>query len=254
MKVHQIPARKDNYIYLLDDPHLDHCAVIDATNFPLIDDFCSKNRKNLSAIFMTHHHPDHVEGLNELAKKYACLVYGFAPDHYRIPQITHFVKEGDVLHYGSHRLEVLETPGHTLGHISYYLPQTQALFCGDVIFRFGCGRLFEGTHEQMLRSLKKFVNLPPQTQVYCAHEYTMSNLQFCVDLEPKNEELLKVYQDVQQQRRLHKPTVPFTMAEQISLSPFFRWQDEDLKKALALPTTASELDVFSEVRQRRNYF
>ncbi len=252
MKVHQIPARKDNYIYILDDPHLDHCAVIDATDFSLIDNYCTKNSKTLSAIFVTHHHDDHIHGLHELCQKYHCPIYGFAPDHYRIPDISHFVQEDDEVFYGPNALRVLETPGHTLGHISYYSAEHQALFCGDVIFRFGCGRLFEGTAEQTLHSLKKFVALPAQTQVFCAHEYTLSNLRFCMDLEPNNSALLKIFRELQEQRARQQSTVPFTLGEQIALSPFLRWQDKELKKILALTDSASELEVFTEVRQRRN--
>lgn len=251
MNVHQIPARKDNYIYILDDPNLDHCAVIDATDFQKIKGYCDNHQKRLSAIFVTHHHEDHISAIRDLQKLYGCVVYGFKKDQHRIPDINHSVQDLDVVKYGPHDLTVFETPGHTLGHVSYYEPTNQRLFCGDVIFRFGCGRLFEGSPQMMLATLQKLRALPASTFVYCAHEYTMSNLEFCVDLEPENQELQKLQQELSSLRAQKKATVPFTLGEQKVLSPFLRWDDLSLKTTLG-SSKMTDLETFTEVRKRRN--
>jgi hydroxyacylglutathione hydrolase len=253
MNVHQIPVRKDNYIHLLEDPHLDHCVVIDATDFEKIDAFCETQKKRLSAILITHHHEDHINAILKLTKKYDCPVYGFQKDAYRIAGLTHFVKEGESLFYGDHSIQVLETPGHTLGHISYYLDKQKRLFCGDVIFRFGCGRLFEGSPEMMLHTLQKLRALPDATTVYCAHEYTLSNLDFCINLEPNNKALQNTEQELRLVRQQNLPTVPFLLKEQKELSPFLRWDDPTLKTALGQPQ-ATGLETFTDVRKRRNQY
>jgi hydroxyacylglutathione hydrolase len=252
MNVHQIPARKDNYIYILDDPHLDHCAVIDATDAQKNRRLLPKNtKKKLSAIFVTHHHEDHINGIESLRVKYDCEVYGFKKDHHRIPGLTRFVIENDTISYGPHELSVLETPGHTLGHISYYNKKQRLLFCGDVLFRFGCGRLFEGSPEMMFETLKKISQLPQDTTIYCAHEYTIDNLEFCLKLEPTSAVLKQIYQDLKAQQTQNKPTVPFLLEEQINHSPFLRWNDPSLKESLKTPT-ATEIETFTKVRALRN--
>ncbi len=251
MNVHQIPVRKDNYIHILDDPHLDHCAVIDATDFEKISSYCESQGKSLSALFITHHHEDHINAIAGLQKKYNCKVYGFQPDAYRIAGITDFVKEGGTVFYGANQFEVLETPGHTLGHVSYFHRAQANLFCGDVIFRFGCGRLFEGSPTMMVDSLKKLCTLPDTTTVYCAHEYTMDNLAFCQELEPDNHELAVIEKSLRKLRQQGLPTVPFMLNEQKVLSPFLRWNDTQLKTTLGI-ANANDVQTFAEVRSRRN--
>lgn len=251
MNVHQIPARKDNYIYILEDQRLDHCVVIDATDFEKIDAFCVEKKKALSAILVTHHHEDHINSILKLTQKYQSLVYGFQKDAYRIPGLTDFVKDGDTVSYGSHSLHVFETPGHTLGHISYFLSPQKYLFCGDVMFRFGCGRLIEGSAKMMLETLQMLRALPEETLVYCSHEYTLDNLAFCVNLEPENSALSQRYDELKNLRKQNRPTVPFPLKEQKELSAFLRWEDPVLKKALGAPN-ASDLETFTEVRKRRN--
>ncbi len=253
MNVHQIPVRKDNYIYVLNDPNLDHCVAIDATDFEKIDAFCENQKKRLSAILVTHHHEDHINAILKLKEKHNCLVYGFQKDAYRISGITDFVKDADTLFYGAHSVQVFETPGHTLGHISYYFDKQKYLFCGDVIFRFGCGRLFEGTPEMMLHTLQKLRALPDDTTVYCAHEYTLSNLDFCINLEPTNKALHKRDQELRLVRQQKLPTVPFLLKEQKELSPFLRWDDPTLKTALG-HSQATDLETFADVRRRRNQY
>lgn len=251
MNVHQIPARKDNYIYILDDPNLDHCAAIDATDFEKIKNYCDSRQKKLSTLFITHHHDDHISAITRLKKLYNCAVYGFIKDQHRIPNINHPIQDLDTVSYGPHKLTVFETPGHTLGHISYYDPTYKRLFCGDVVFRFGCGRLFEGSPQMMLATLQKLRALPDDTLIYCAHEYTMSNLEFCLDLEPQNQPLKKIQQELLHLRSQNKATVPFSLGEQKQLSAFLRWDDPKLKELLG-SLTLTDLETFTEVRTRRN--
>ncbi len=241
MDVHQIPARKDNYIYVLEDQRLDHCAVIDATDFELIQQFCKVRKKRLSSIFVTHHHEDHINAIGRLVDLYQCEVYAAQNDAHRIPGATQLVNNNDTVFYGPHALKVFSTPGHTLGHISYYDAVIGRLFCGDVIFRFGCGRLFEGTRPMMLNTLTKLRDLPDDTMIYCAHEYTLANLKFCQKLEPQNE-YLKNFQQA-------PPTVPFRLEEQKAHSPFFRWDDPLIRAQLK---TSSDVETFARVRNLRN--
>ncbi len=241
MDVHQIPARKDNYIYMLNDPQLDHCAVIDATDVEKIKHYCKSHNKRLSAVYVTHHHEDHINGLQELSKLYACEVFVAQKDAHRIPFGTQFIANNDIVFYGTHELTVFSTPGHTTGHVSYFDAKGGRLFCGDVLFRFGCGRLFEGTPQMMLNTLTQLRSLPGTTQVYCAHEYTQSNLEFCKKLEPQNEYVKGFSQAA--------PTVPFALQEQIDHSPFLRWDDPTLQ---ALLNTTSDVETFARVRELRN--
>jgi hydroxyacylglutathione hydrolase len=243
MNVHQIPARKDNYIYLLEDADLDHCAVIDATDFGLIKNFCESRKKRLSSIFVTHHHEDHINAIGALSELYHCQIYAAAHDTHRITGFTHTVKDNDTVFYGPHPLKVISTPGHTLGHISYYHAESESLFCGDVIFRFGCGRLFEGTPQMMLTTLSRLRELPSSTTVYCAHEYTQANVAFCKHLEPQN----SYFKNFKQA----PPTVPFPLQEQKDHSPFFRWDDPSLRNLLQ---TSSDMETFAKVRELRNRF
>ncbi len=243
MDVHQIPARKDNYIYLLEDHTLDHCAVIDATDFELIQQFCKARNKRLSTILVTHHHEDHINAIARLVEVYQCDVYAARNDAHRIPGATQLLNDNDIVFYGPHALTVFSTPGHTLGHISYYDGPHGRLFCGDVIFRFGCGRLFEGTAQMMQQTLSRLRDLPDETLIYCSHEYTQANLKFCQKLEPHNE-YLKNFQQA-------PPTVPFRLNEQKAHSPFFRWDDPKLRAELK---TTSDVETFARVRDLRNRF
>jgi hydroxyacylglutathione hydrolase len=242
MDVHQIPARKNNYIYMLDDRNLDHCAVIDATDFTLIKNYCDARKKRLSAIFVTHHHEDHINAIAPLVELYQCEVYVAEPDAHRISDFTKLVNDNDIVFYGPHALTVFSTPGHTTGHISYFDAKDERLFCGDVIFRFGCGRLFEGSPKMMLATLARLRQLPDSTLVYCAHEYTQTNVSFCQNLEPQNEYVNNF--------RQAPPTVPFRLKEQKDHSPFLRWDDPNLQ---ALLNTTTDVETFAKLRHLRNH-
>lgn len=250
MIVHQFPARQDNYIFLLQDPHLDHCVVIDPTEATPIRHYCQQHHKKVSQILITHHHDDHIHAVLELQTLYQCPVLGARKDQHRLPPLTKSLSEGDSVMYGTHHLRVVEAPGHTLGHIMYFCEKQKILFCGDVLFRFGCGRIFEGTPEMMHSSLQKILSLPCDTKIYCSHEYTRSNLLFCMELEPHHQEIAHLAKELFNKHQ--DATVPFFLGEQKRLSPFLRGEDSQLKTTLGLPVEATPLDVFREVRARRD--
>lgn len=190
IEVHRVHAFQDNYLWVVINRGVGAAFVVDPGDAEPVIACLEEQQVSLTAILATHHHPDHIGGVNILVDRYRCPVYG--PDSDNIPQVTCKLGEGDSIEIAGLKLEVMEVPGHTLDHIAYYcahMNDTPALFCGDTLFAGGCGRLFEGTPEQMLGSLAKLSSLPPKTKVYCAHEYTQANLRFAAAVEPENREI-----------------------------------------------------------------
>ncbi|MDD9952106.1 MAG: hydroxyacylglutathione hydrolase [Zetaproteobacteria bacterium] len=220
--VHQITAFTDNYLYLvaLSDPT--QVIAVDPGDGGVIAEYLSENQLQLRAIWNTHHHPDHTGGNKQLVDQFGCEVYGPAAERGSIPCISHLLSDGDVISIGGVEAQVIATPGHTLGSICYYLPALDILFCGDTLFVMGCGRLFEGTPEQMWNSLCKIAELPEQTSIFCAHEYTLANADFALHAEPENKALQMRCAEVQALRSQQKPTVPTTVALEKSTNPFVR--------------------------------
>lgn len=253
LKVVQIPALNDNYIYLLRDSDSGLTAAVDpAVAEPVLDRIAELGWR-LDFIMNTHHHGDHVGGNRELKSQTGCRVVGAKADSHRIPGIDIELSEGDRFSLGDTVFEIIETPGHTLGHIVYYAAESHALFCGDTLFAMGCGRLFEGTAEQMWHSLERLRALPSATRVYCAHEYTWNNGRFALTVEPGNAALLQRMERVRSLREEDRPTVPFTIEEEVATNPFFRADVEALKTAVAMETR-SPLAVFTELRSRKDVF
>jgi hydroxyacylglutathione hydrolase len=204
-------------------------------------------------VLNTHHHSDHVGGNRLLKERTGCLIVGSIHDRGRIPCVDRVVGEGETVTLGDAMAQVLEVPGHTLGHIAYWFAEDEALFCGDTLFALGCGRLFEGSAEQMWASLAKLRSLPEATRVYCAHEYTQSNARFAVTVDPLNEVLRERARQIDGLRRRGEPTVPSTLGEERSTNPFLRADDPALKASLAL-SDASDAAVFAEIRRRKDHF
>lgn len=221
---HQIPALNDNYIYLVEAKHADTLVVIDPADASVVNQACAELGKPLTHILNTHHHWDHTDGNKALKQRWSCTIIGAAHDAKRIPEIDIGVTENT--HEQLERLiqglniRVLEVNGHTLWHVAYLMDD--ALFCGDTLFGAGCGRLFEGTAEQMWHSLQKIASLPDATQVYCAHEYTLPNLRFARDVDKNNQTLQeRIHRDTQ--TRIKKlPTIPSTIGLEKSTNPFLR--------------------------------
>ena len=222
LQVFQIPALRDNYIYILHERTQGKTTVVDPSLAKPVNDFLSKKNLRLDFIWNTHHHFDHTGGNRELKKKWNCPVYGYKEDAFRIPEIDRTLEEGEVFYFGKIRVEVLFIPGHTLGHIAFWLPEEKYLFCGDTLFSIGCGRLFEGTPKMMFNSLQKIKNLPLDTQIYCAHEYTEDNAQFALSVDKNNTKLQKRAQAVKLLRQKNQPTVPSSLKEELETNPFLK--------------------------------
>jgi hydroxyacylglutathione hydrolase len=257
MQIIRLPVLSDNYIFLLHDPQHNIAAVVDPAEAQPVLDELTKLKAELVAIFNTHHHGDHVGGNTQLMKKFPQVtVYGGAEDRGRIPGQQVFLQEGDRVEFGNRTANVLFVPGHTRAHIAYYFPpesprEPGELFCGDTLFAGGCGRLFEGTPGQMVDSLSKLRALPDDTRVWCAHEYTLSNLRFAVTVEPENADLQKRYQDVKMQRETNEATVPSLLGIEKLTNPFLRWDEPSLQ---ATAKSNDEIQTFARIRGMKDNF
>lgn len=252
--VEQIPVLTDNYIYLLHEAESGATAVVDpATAEPVLALLAAKGWR-LSHILNTHHHGDHTGGNVELKRATGAIVVGARKDSERIPGLDYEVGEGETFLLGHAAALVLETPGHTSGHIAYWFPDSDALFCGDTLFSLGCGRLFEGTAEQMWSSLGKLRDLPPETHVYCAHEYTAANGRFARMTERDNAALASRLDQVARLRAAGRPTVPSTLADERAANPFLRADLPAMARAVGLEPGTDAVRVFAELRRRKDVF
>ncbi len=254
LEIHQLSALSDNYIYLLHDPENDETAAIDPAVAGPVLDALKKNGWQLAYIFNTHHHSDHVGANLQLKQATGCKIVASAADRNRIPGIDIAVKEGDAVSLGRYRFKVVETPGHTCGHVVYYCEDGKALFCGDTLFAMGCGRLFEGSAEEMWQSLQKLKALPGDTRVYCAHEYTQANGRFAMTIETENPELQKRVAEVAELRRQNRPTVPSTIDSELMTNPFLREHSPSLRNAVAAKDSDTPAQVFAKVRSLKDHF
>jgi hydroxyacylglutathione hydrolase len=218
-----------------------------------VNDVLAAKGWSLTHILNTHHHDDHTGGNLALKKQHNAKVVGARNDSQRIPGIDVLVGHGDSFLLGQAAAMVTAVPGHTVGHIAFWFPESQALFCGDTLFALGCGRLFEGSAEQMWESLLKLRGLPGETLVYCAHEYTQSNARFARLMERSNERLMARVADIDDLRSRQRPTVPSLLALECETNPFLRADLETVKAAVGLPG-APPVQVFAEIRRRKDAF
>jgi hydroxyacylglutathione hydrolase len=257
LQVKRLSALSDNYIFLLHDPQKKIAAVVDPAEPEPVLNCLAELGAELVAIFNTHHHSDHVGANRALMAKFPQLtIYGGAEDRGRIPGQMVYLKEGDRVQFSDRTAEVYFIPGHTRAHIAYYFApsspeETGELFCGDTIFAGGCGRLFEGTPAQMVDSIGKLRQLPDNTQVWCAHEYTLGNLKFAVTVDPNNADLQNRYQEVQNLRSRGEATIPSLLGIEKRTNPFLRWDSEALKKSMGLTEPAR---VFGKLRGMKDVF
>lgn len=255
MKIIQIPLLRDNYGYLLVCEKSKEAAIIDPSEAEPVLRRAEQEKLTLTAILNTHHHRDHTGGNEGILAQHKLRVYGHKSDSARIFGLTEGVDDGDQIQIGDLTGKVLFVPGHTSGHVAYLFGSN--LFCGDTLFTAGCGRLFEGTPEQMHGSLNKLLALPDDTKVYCGHEYTESNLRFAVTLEPKNHKLVSRFERVQGLRTRGVSTVPATLEEEKQTNPFLRWDSKELQAGLKAQAPDLRLDpvsVFAKVRQIKDSF
>jgi len=253
LDIHQIPALNDNYVYLARDAEADSCACIDPAVAAPVLATLDKLGWRLTHILNTHHHGDHTGGNMEIKRATGCTIVGNRDDARRIPGLDVAVVEGDTVTLGTQTAEIIEVSGHTVGHIAYWFADSRALFCGDTLFALGCGRLFEGTPEQMWRSLGKLRALPGEARVYCAHEYTQANAAFALSVEPDNQALRDRARRVDALRAEGEPTVPSTIAEERATNPFLRADEDDLKRAAGL-AGRDAVATFAEIRRRKDVF
>ena len=253
MKIEIIPCLNDNYSYLIHDEISNTVAIVDPSEFIPCDTIISKNYKKLDFILNTHHHYDHVGGNEELKKKYNSKVLGFENDKNRIPQIDTVLKDNQEFKIGTLNFTTIFIPGHTKGHVAFYFKKNKVVFTGDTLFSLGCGRVFEGTYEQMFQSLNKLKNIPGDTKIYCGHEYTYKNLEFCLKFNPNNNFLKKKKNAVELTLKNKKPTIPSTIAEEIKTNIFLRFNDPDVKKALNLENS-SDIEIFTKLRDLKDNF
>jgi hydroxyacylglutathione hydrolase len=252
MQVYRLPALSDNYIFLLHDPVRQIAAVVDPADPKPVLHKLKELDAELVAIFNTHHHADHVGGNRALLQKFPQLIiYGGDRDRGRIPGQQVFLKAGDRVQFGDRSAEVFFVPGHTLAHIAYYFPDSDDLFCGDTLFAGGCGRLFEGTPAQMMDSLDRLRQLPDNTRVWCAHEYTLNNLKFAITVDSDNPILQERLRDVTAARQRQEPTIPTNIGIEKQTNPFLRWDFPALQAAAKM---SEPHRVFAKLRGMKDLF
>ncbi|MGF1568156.1 MAG: hydroxyacylglutathione hydrolase [Nodosilinea sp.] len=257
MDIHRVSAFQDNYIFILHDRIQGIAAVVDPGDATPVLQRLEKLGATLTAIFNTHHHSDHVGGNRELLRRFPAIeVYGGEEDRGRIPEQMVYLSEGDTVQFGGRTGTVLFVPGHTRAHIAYYFPPVLPhpegeLFCGDTMFAGGCGRLFEGTPEQMMASLGQLRQLPDPTRVWCAHEYTLKNLQFAISVEPGNLTLQRRLQAVAAARAQNQSTIPTDLALERQTNPFLRWDVPALQRTV---NGATPVQTFARLRGKKDVF
>ena len=248
-----ISCLNDNYSYLLQDKETNIVAIIDPSEFNPCNLEIEKKYKKLDYILNTHHHFDHVGGNHELKKKYGAKILGFEKDKTRIPDIDIKLKENENFKIGNTSFEVIFIPGHTSGHVAFYSKNENIIFTGDTLFSLGCGKVFEGTYKQMLDSLNKFKKLPSETKIYCGHEYTKKNLEFCIKYEPNNEYLKKKRDWVNAKIKSNLPSIPISIKEELKTNIFLRCNERTVKSALNL-NNSSEHEIFAKLRDLKDSF
>ncbi|HXY05016.1 MAG TPA: hydroxyacylglutathione hydrolase [Burkholderiaceae bacterium] len=253
IEITPVPAFQDNYIWLLE--RANHAVVVDPGDAQPVLRLLARAPRKLDAILLTHHHPDHVGGVTELLAAHPAQVFGPADSPFADIRVR--LHEGDQVAVLGENFSVLEVPGHTLDHIAYWCPALAALFCGDTLFGCGCGRLFEGTAAQMFASLTKIAQLPEQTKIYCAHEYTSANIRFALAVEPDNSELVSRSQACASARSRQQPTVPSTLALEKATNPFLRCAQATVRQAVARHRSGANGDgaaVFAALRSWKDVF
>ena len=246
-----VPCLSDNYAYLVHGP--DGTALIDAPEAGPIIAALEARGWTLGVIMLTHHHHDHVGGVEQLRAKYGCPVMGPKAEEAKLPKLDMALEPGFSGGKGEGRCEVIAVPGHTLGHVAYHYPEAKAVFTADSLMALGCGRIFEGTPEMMWESLSRLAALPPETMVYSGHEYTRANADFALTIEPGNEALISRSRAIDEARAEGRPTAQVPLSVELDTNPFLRATTDSVKKAVGM-SDATDAEVFAEVRKRKDRF
>jgi hydroxyacylglutathione hydrolase len=253
LNINIIPCLNDNYSYLLQDKKTDTITIVDPSDFDSCNKIIEKKYKKLDFILNTHHHFDHVGGNQELKKKYGSKILGFKGDKNRIPGIDLGLEENQNFKIGSITFEVIYIPGHTNGHVAFYSKDEKIIFSGDTLFSLGCGKVFEGTCEQMFHSLNKFKSLPKDIKIYCGHEYTKKNFEFCIKYDPYNDSLKEKRDWINLKIKSKLPTIPTSVGEELKTNIFLRCNEPSIKNTLNL-NNSSEQEIFTKLRLLKDNF
>ena len=251
LEFHQFPCRSDNYGVLIHDAEANVTASIDAPDAGAVRAALAEKGWTLTHILTTHYHADHTDGNEALKAETGCTIVGPRGEAARVRGIDIEVGDGDSYQLGGFEVRVLDTPGHTAGHVSYWIPDAKVAFVGDTVFAMGCGRLFEGDAKMMWDSLSKIIALPPETTLYCGHEYTQANAAFALTVDPENAALRSRADEVDALRAQGKPTLPTTLARELETNPFLRPGDAQIRAGLGMEG-AEDWEVFGEVRRRKD--
>lgn len=253
IEIEQFMCRQDNFGVLMRDPGSGEVALIDAPEEAPILAAIGRTGWVPSRLFVTHHHGDHVAANLALKERFGLRIVGPEAEKDRIPAIDETVEDGSRIPFGGETIEVIATPGHTAGHVSYHLPGTKVAFTADTLFALGCGRLFECPPPVMFESLKKLAALPAATSVYCGHEYTLANARFALAVDPDNAALQARAKEIEALRAQDRATLPTTIGAELETNPFLRWGDAAIRKHLGMEN-ASDVEVFTEIRRRKDDF
>jgi len=253
MQITTIPCLTDNYAYIINDKISGITGVVDPSEAKPIISFLNKNKLKLDYILNTHHHFDHIGGNVELKEFYNAKVVGFEGDKHRIPGIDITLNNNQKWKFGNSIVKILHIPGHTLGHICFFFEKEKLAFTGDTLFSLGCGKIFEGNHKQMLASLNKIKELPQDTKIYCGHEYTYKNAEFCMTYDSKNINLEKKIEIIKKLRTDNLPTVPTSLEDELRTNIFLRCDQNDLKIKLNMKNQ-EDYKVFRKVRDLKDDF
>ena len=251
LEVHQFICRSDNFAVLLHDPETGATVSIDAPEAAAIRRELANKGWRLTHILVTHHHGDHTEGITPLKSETSCKVIGPKAEAAKIQGLDELVAEGDTFELAGHRVDVIDTPGHTAGHISYVLPDQNMAFVGDTLFVMGCGRIIEGNPEMMWHSLQKIARLPRSMDLYCGHEYTVANATFALTVEPGNEKLVERTAQVTAMRARNALTQPTRVDIELETNPFLRPHVAAIRERLGMKDK-KDWEVFAEIRERKN--
>ena len=239
MRIEIIPCLQDNYSYLIIDESNNSACVIDPSEADPIISFVENNNIKLQYILNTHHHFDHIGGNKELKERYNSVVVGYKHDAKRIPEISILVEDNQIWKEDNFQAKIIHIPGHTTGHIGFYFFNEKIIFTGDTLFSLGCGKIFEGTYKQMFESLSKIKNLPDDTKIYCGHEYTLQNSNFCITHDPKNLNLQNKITKIKEKLNYNKPTIPSILKDEKECNIFLR---------------AKNVESFSKLRDLKDNF
>ena len=253
MKILTVKCLKDNYSYIVFNEKSLFAVVIDPSESEPVINEIKRNNLKLKYIFNTHHHYDHVGGNLKLKEKYRCKVVGYEKDKDRIPEIDIRLKDNQKWKNELFECEILHVPGHTAGHICIYIEKINALFTGDTLFSLGCGRIFEGTYTEMFNSLNKMKKFPKKTKIYCGHEYTKKNSDFCLSIDTNNSKLRDKIDKIKNDIKLNKPTIPSTLEDELECNIFLRADNLEIQKQLGI-NSSDPIETFTKLRELKDNF